>query len=182
MQLRLDKLVTLKYFKYKSLLASVSVLTLLVITFLLKANLSNSRRTETWNNAKEITSPFLLKKALSFNSTGRIDSKSIKVMPVPSQGGGNLYIFDFRSPQLCGIGGCLYLVYHESGKLVFSLIAHQNLPPKEEVIRTSDTIANEFPCLVVTQPTANENIVSRTDYCYQGEGFIRFNQVFSVAK
>jgi hypothetical protein len=30
--------------------------------------------------------------------------------------------------------------YHESGKLVLQLIANPNLPPKEQLFRTSDTV------------------------------------------
>jgi hypothetical protein len=182
MQLRLNKLIKLKYLKYQAILASVSLGILFVTAFLLKANFTNNSSTQTWRDAKEIAPPFLIKKALSFNSVGRIDEKSIKVMQIPSQGAGDLYIFDFRLPQLCGLGGCLYLVYHESGKFLLSLIANPNLPPKEKLLRTSDTIAGEFPCLVVTQATTNENMVSHTQYCYQSEKFIRLNEAFSVVR
>jgi hypothetical protein len=182
MQLILNKFASLKSFKYQAILASASVVILLGTAFLLRANLANNNRTATWRTAKEIAPPFLIKKVLFLNSIARIDDKSIKVMQIPSQGAGDLYIFDFRSPQLCGIAGCLYLVYHESGKLLLPLIANPNLPPKEELIRTSDTIAGEFPCLVVTQPTANENMISHTKYCYQNGRFIRLNEDFSKSK
>lgn len=178
MQLRFKKFTKLKYFKYQAILASVAIVSLLITVFLLKANIANNNHKATWRNAKEIAPPFLIKKVLSLNSIARIDDKSVKVMQIPSQGAGDLYIFDLRSPQLCGMGGCLYLIYHESGKLLLPLIANPNLPPKEELMRASNTIAGESPCLVVTQPTANETILSRTKYCYQNKKFIRFNEEF----
>ncbi|NJL10135.1 MAG: hypothetical protein HC908_08095 [Calothrix sp. SM1_7_51] len=100
-------------------------------------------------------------------------------MKIPSQGAGALYIFDFRSPQFCGIGGCFYAVYHEGGNLVLQLIANPYLPAKEKLVRASDKVIGGFPCLAVTQPTAREKMVSHSEYCYQNGRFIRFNQTFS---
>ncbi|BAY67050.1 hypothetical protein NIES22_71940 (plasmid) [Calothrix brevissima NIES-22] len=182
MQLKLNRFTRLKLFKYQAMLAIATIFSLLGTAFLFKVHIANNNRTTTWRNAKEIAPPLLIKKVLSLNPIARIDDKSLKVMQIPSQGAGDLYIFDLRSPQLCGIGGCLYLIYHESGKLLLPLIANPNLPPKEELMRASNTITGKFPCLVVTQPTLNENILSRTKYCYQNQKFIRFNEEFFSSK
>jgi hypothetical protein len=180
MQLIFRQFFNLKYPKYQATLAITCVVLFVVPALLLKSNFSKKSHAPTWQDASDIAPPSLVKKALSFDSTGRIDDKSIKVMQIPSQGSGHLYIFDFRSPQLCGVGGCVYLVYHESGKLLLQLIANPNLPPKEELFRTSDTVINGFPCLVVTQTTATENMVSHTQYCYQSGRFVRLNEAFST--
>ena len=133
-----------------------------------------------WKNAEETTPQSLLKKILFQDSIGHINISSIKVIQVPTQGTGNLYIFDFRSPQLCGAGGCFYSVYNESGKPLLELIANPHLPPKENLIQVTNTVHQSFPCLVITQNTAMENIVSRTQYCYQGKSYVRFNQALTA--
>lgn len=182
MQLIFKQFPNLKYPKAQVIVV-ISCLVLFVVSALLvKFNFSKKSHAPIWQDARNSAPPSLVKKVLSFDSTGRIDDKSIKVMQIPSQGSGHLYIFDFRSPQFCGVGGCVYPVYHESGKLLLQLIASPNLPPKEELFRTSDTVINKFPCLVVTQTTATENMVSRTQYCYQSGRFVRLNEAFSVVK
>ena len=180
MQLIFRYFPNLKYPNFQVIVAISGLVLFVVPALLLKSNFSKKSHAPTWQDASDIAPPSLVKKALSFDSTGKIDDKSIKVMQIPSQGSGHLYIFDFRSPQLCGVGGCVYPVYHESGKLVLQLIANPNLPPEEQLFRTSDTVIGEFPCLVVTQTTATENMVSRTQYCYQSGRFVRFNEAFSV--
>lgn len=142
-------------------------------------SLKNSRA-PTWESAEDSTPKPLLKKVLSQDSIRYIHVSSIKVMQVSSQGTGNLYIFDFRSPQLCGTGGCFYSVYNESGKPLLELIANPNLPLQENLIQVSNTVNQGFPCLVITQNTAIVNIVSRTQYCYQGRSYVRFNQALNA--
>ncbi len=180
MQLIFRYFPNLKYPKSQVIVVISGLVLFVVSALLLKSNFSKKSHAPTWQDASDIAPPSLVKKALSFDSTGKIDDKSIKVMQIPSRGSGQLYIFDFRSPQLCGIGGCVYLVYHESGKLLLQLIANPNLPPEEQLFRISDTVIDEFPCLVVTQTTATENMVSRTQYCYQSGRFVRLNEAFSV--
>jgi hypothetical protein len=97
-------------------------------------------------------------------------------MQIPSSGSGKVYIFDFRSSQLCGTGGCVYPMYHERGKLLLLLIANPNLPPKEDLIKISDTVNQGFPCLVITQNTTIYNMVSHIQYCYESGKYARFNE------
>jgi hypothetical protein len=168
-----------KIFKYQVILVIGIVTSFVLVALIVKLKLLYSSNAPTWKNAKDNAPQSVVKKALSFDSTLRIDEKSVKVVPMPSQNAGTLYIFDFRSPQLCGIGGCLYEVYHESGKLLLQLIANPNLPPKENLIAFADTESQGFPCLIFTQNTTSENMVSRTLYCFQGEKYVRFNQALT---
>jgi hypothetical protein len=154
---------------------------LVVVTIsILNINSLENSRASTWKSAEDSTPQPLLKKILSQDSIRHINISLIKVMQVPSQGTGNLYIFDFRSPQLCGTGGCFYSVYNESGKPLLKLIANSHLPPKENLIQVSNTVRQGFPCLVITQNTAMENMVSRTQYCYQDREYVRFNQALTA--
>jgi hypothetical protein len=141
---------------------------------------SNKSSTTTWKIAKDTVAAPLLKKVLSSASTLQIDEKSVKVMQIPSQGAGNIFVFDFHSPQLCGTAGCLYQVYHESGRLLLSVMANRNLPPNEELIRVSSSTYQAFPCLVLTQITEMENMVSRNDYCFNSGEYTRMNETWTA--
>jgi hypothetical protein len=130
----------------------------------------------TWKKAEEVTPSSLLKQVTSKKETRYLNISSIQAMQIPSQGAGNLYIFDFRSPQLCGAGGCLYSIYNESGQPVLEFIALSHLPPKQKLIEVLDTVNQGFPCLKVTQTTNMDNKMSQTEFCYRNNRYIRFNK------
>ncbi len=143
-----------------------------------KKNINQNNNQTSWshiNNNKEVPIS-VLKNLRNTSIVGEIKENAIKVMEIQSLGKGKLYIFDFNSPQLCGVGGCLYSIYHESGQLLLQLIANPHLPPKENFIQVSNTISQEFPCLTITQNTNVENTVSHTLYCYQDGKYTRFNE------
>jgi hypothetical protein len=133
--------------------------------------------TAIWENAS-ITPQHLLKQVISQNSVRYLKISSMQVMRISSPGAGKLYIFDFRSPQLCGTGGCLYSVYHESGKLLLEFVANPHLPLKEKLIQVDDTVNQGFPCLIVTQNLNQDNLLSQTQFCYQDGKYIRLNKHF----
>jgi len=180
MQSIINRFPTIKSAKHQTILA-IGCMALFVVSALLVKATSSINRVPvlTWTDAQNIVPASLIKKALRENSTGDVEAKSIKVLQVPSQGAGKLYIFDFQSPQLCGANGCVYPVYQESGKLLLSVIANPNLPKGEVLIRASDTVRNGFSCLVITQNTSIEGMVSRSQYCYQGAGFVKFNEALT---
>lgn len=142
---------------------------------------SNKSYIPTWNNTKDVVTEALLQQVVSSASLNKLDEKSIKVMQIPSQGAGNIFVFDFRSHQLCGSGGCLYQVYHESGRLLLEVMANGKLPPKQELIKVSNSNIQAFPCLTFTQTTAIENMVSHTDYCFDSGRYIRVNETVRLS-
>ncbi|MFH7023963.1 MAG: histidine kinase [Heteroscytonema crispum UTEX LB 1556] len=156
-----------------ALLTTIIVFSSLVLN---RKSSSNKSYTPTWKPAKEIVSAPLLKKVLASASTNKLDEQAVKVMPITSSDGVHVFVFDFRSPQLCGAGGCLYQVYHESGKLLLQVMANPHVPPKEDLIRVSSRDLQVFPCLIFTQTTDMENIVSRTDYCFDSGRYTRFGE------
>lgn len=180
MQSIINRFPTIKSAKHQAILA-IGCMALFVVPALLVKTTSSINRVPvlTWTDAQNIVPASLIKSALRENSTGDVEAKSIKVLQLPSQGAGKLYIFDFQSPQLCGTGGCVYPVYQQSGKLLLSLIANPNLPKGEVLIRPDDTVRNGFSCLVITQTTSIEGMVSRSQYCYQGKGFFKFNEALT---
>ncbi|MGB3656243.1 MAG: hypothetical protein WBA41_34215, partial [Rivularia sp. (in: cyanobacteria)] len=105
----------------------------------------------TWKNVDEVVPKPLLKKVVNKKSTRYLDISSIKVMQIQSRGAGNLYIFDYGSPQLCGAGGCLYSVYNSDGKTLLEFIANPKLPKSQKLITVGENVNQGFPCLNITQ-------------------------------
>ncbi|BAY23855.1 hypothetical protein NIES2100_36480 [Calothrix sp. NIES-2100] len=173
----------LKTYNIKLLIILMLILAFLSLTlacFLWVFNSSsNKSRTPTWKPAKEIVNAPLFKKVLANASTNKLDDQAVKVMPITSSNGVHVFVFDFRSPQLCGASGCLYQVYHESGKLLLQVIANPHLPPKEDLIKVSSRDLQAFPCLIFTQTTDMENMVSRTDYCFDSGRYTRFGETWT---
>jgi hypothetical protein len=159
------------------LLTTIIVLSSLVLN--LKSS-SNKSRTPTWKSAKDVVNERLLKQVLASASTNKLDEKAVKVMPITSSDSVHVFVFDFHSPQLCGASGCLYQVYHESGKLLLQVIANPHLPPKEDLIKVSSRALQAFPCLIFTQTTDMENMVSRTDYCFDSGRYTRFGETWTA--
>jgi hypothetical protein len=153
----------------------IAILTI-TMTPISHTHLFSNTRTFTWKEATSNTPSSLLKQVLSVKTMRQIDEKLIHVMQIPSREGKNFYVFDFRSPQLCGSKGCLYQIYDQSGQQHLELIANPNLPPSEKLIQVSNTSSQGFPCLIITQATTTENLVSRSLYCYRDSTYVRLNQ------
>jgi hypothetical protein len=145
------------------------------VSFLITYLSPNSKLTG-WQNADNLAPKPLLKTVLSQKSIRNLDISSIKVLTIPSRSAGNLYIFDYRSSQLCGAAGCLYSVYNESGNILLEFLANPYLPRKENLIQATDIDNSGFPCLIITQSTEQKNIVSMTRYCYEKGKYIRLNK------
>ncbi len=159
----------------------LAFLSLTLACFLWVFNSSSNRsQTPNWKSAKDVVNERLLKQVLSSASTNKLDEKAVKVMSISSSDGVHVFVFDFHSPQLCGAGGCLYRVYHESGKLLLQVIANPQLPLKEDLIRVSSRNLQAFPCLIFTQTTDMENMVSRTNYCFDSGRYTRFGETWTA--
>ncbi|MDY6897589.1 MAG: histidine kinase [Cyanobacteriota bacterium] len=141
-------------------------------------SLFQSHHITTWENADEVIPKPLLKKVVTKKSTRYLDISLIKVMQIPTQGAGNLYIFNYGSPQLCGAAGCLYSVYNDSGKLLLEFIAHSQIPKSQKLIKVGENVNQGFPCLNITQFTDTDKLLSQTEFCYQNDDYVRLNKSF----
>ncbi|MGB6298373.1 MAG: histidine kinase [Rivularia sp. (in: cyanobacteria)] len=162
------------------LIICIIVITLTVST--LYKSLFKNHSITTWKNADEVVPKLLLKKVVTKQSTRYLDISSIKVMRIPSQGAGNLYLFDYGSPQLCGAGGCLYSVYNDSGKTLLEFIANPKLPKSQKLIKVGDNVNQGFPCLNITQVTDTDKLLSQTEFCYQNGNYVPLNKNFITEK
>ena len=148
----------------------------------LNYNLSENKDIATWKSVEEVTPKSLLKKVLSKKTARYLDIPSIKVMQIPSNGSGDLYIFDYGSPQLCGAGGCLYSVYNSDGKTLLEFIANPKLPKSQKLIKVGENVNQGFPCLNITQITDTDKLLSQTEFCYQNGNYVPLNKNFITEK
>ncbi|BAY86031.1 hypothetical protein NIES267_55370 [Calothrix parasitica NIES-267] len=162
------------------LIICIIVMTLTIST--LYKSLFQNHPITTWKNADEVIQKSLIKKVITKKSTRYLDISSIKVMQIPSNGSGNLYIFDYGSPQLCGAGGCLYSVYNSDGKTLLEFIANPKLPKSQKLIKVGENVNQGFPCLNITQITGTDKLLSQTEFCYQNGHYIRLNKSFISEK
>ncbi|AKG21344.1 hypothetical protein [Calothrix sp. 336/3] len=169
----IGKFPSIKFENYR-LIFFISVVAFSV-SFLI-AYLSPNSKSKGWQDSESFAPQPLLKTVLYQKSIRHLDASFIKILRIPSRGSGNLYIFDYRSPKLCGNAGCLYSVYNESGNILLEFIANPYLPPKENLIQVINLDNSGFPCLIITQSTAQGNLVSRTRYCYHKGKYIRLDK------
>ncbi len=161
--------------------AIILIIMALTVSTLYQSLLKNHSITS-WKNADEVVPKPLLKKVVTKQSTRYLDISSIKVMRIPPQGAGNLYLFDYGSPQLCGAAGCLYSVYNFDGKTLLEFIANPKLPKSQKLIKVGENVNQGFPCLNITQITDTNKLLSQTEFCYQNGHYVRLNKSFISEK
>ncbi len=88
-----------------------------------------------------------------------------------------LYIFDFRTDELCGEIGCLYAIYTPRQQRVFSGLLDTPLSEKSAFEGVRRYSREGFPCLRINQNKSEELQVSNL-YCYQGTRLVRINRSF----
>jgi hypothetical protein len=164
--------------KNKFIVLIIFVIILIFTISALSYNLSENKDIATWKSVEEVTPQSLLKKVLTQKANRYLDISTIKVMRIPSKGAGNLYIFDYGSPKLCGAAGCLYSVYNSEGKTLLEFIANRNLPVGENLVEVSKTVNQGFPCLTITQRTNTDKLLSQTEFCYQQGKYVALNKSF----
>ena len=178
MQSNLCNFYKIRLSKSQTIILIISIIVMTLIVSKLYKSLFQNHSTTTWENADEVVPKLILKKVVTKKSTRYLDISSIKVMQIPSKGVGNLYIFDYGSPQLCGAGGCLYSVYNSDGKTLLEFIANPQPPTAQELVKVSKTVNQRFPCLTITQGTNIDKLLSQTKFCYQQGKYIRLNKNF----
>ena len=182
MQLHICQFSKLQLSKHKVVYLTLLGIFIISIILAFYHNLSRKKRITTWKNVEEVTPKYLIKKVITKKSTRYLDISSIKVMQIPSNGSGNLYIFDYGSPQLCGAGGCLYSVYNSDGKTLLEFIANPQLPKSQKLIKVGENVNQGFPCLNITQITDTDKLLSKTEFCYQNGHYVPLNKSFISEK
>jgi hypothetical protein len=153
------------------------IMYLLVFLFVL-LSLYMAKNKADLNASASKVSPDLVKKAVTENYFPISEKKQIspKILRLEGQKDfyptgidrKKLYVFNFDTPDLCGVAGCLYAVYSSNGQKLLSFYLQQ---PKNTDLFVVDENQKDLSCLKVTQPALPKRLIE-TRYCYQGEGLI----------
>ena len=168
---------------FKILFILISCVSIAIFLWMLNraSSINKTNKIEySWQNAVDIVPQPLLTQVLSSFSKTKLDKKSIKVLKIPSTGAGTLFIFDFRSSQLCGIGGCLYQVYHSEGKRFLEIIANPQLPPSQQLIKVENDSYKPFPCITFSQQTTMKYMISENKYCFDTGRYTYFYETWTT--
>ena len=153
-----------------------------ILLWMLKTPSSNKKVKDfeyNWQNAVDVVPQTLLAQVKSSLPETKLDKKSIKVLKISLDSGGELFVFDYRSPELCGVGGCLYEVYRSEGERLLQIIANPNLPPSQQLIKIDDSVFKPFPCLIFTQNTTYKRMVSENEYCFDTGRYSHFHETWT---
>lgn len=160
--------------KFKIIAVSL-LLAILIIFLIFVSNQFNKPKDFKWNNAKAYLSLSLLNEVI--NDKPQIKPDNLKFIPLSK----DIYLFDFNSPEFCGIAGCIYSLYDAIGRSRLEIVADSSLPPqsKFKFIDIKQNTSNKFPCIIFSQADWIEPKISHTEFCYVESKFRPVNQTFS---
>jgi hypothetical protein len=153
----------MRWFQKLSRHAQICLVVCIILPFFFTVGLLAAKpNSQDFVDAHRIASAFLIKKVIAENyiSINPINPKALKI-----DGENPLYIFDFNTPDICGVGGCLYVGYLADGKRVLSLYLKEL--PKNIKLFSADSHQNHYPCVAVSQVDSKSRLVKKR-YCYQG--------------
>ncbi|MBV6622671.1 MAG: hypothetical protein KI793_06945 [Rivularia sp. (in: Bacteria)] len=153
-----------------------------ILLWMLKTPSSNKKVKDfeyNWQNAVDVVPQPLLAQVKSSLPETKLDKKSIKVLKISLDSGGELFVFDYRSPKLCGVGGCLYEVYHSEGERFLQIIADPKLPASQKFIHVKNYTFMPFPCLIFTQKTNMNSMLSLNKYCFDLGRYTHFHETWT---
>jgi hypothetical protein len=153
----------MRWFQKLSRQAQICLVVCIILPFLFTVGLlAESPNSQDFAEAHRVAPSVLINKVIAENyaSTNPITPKALKI-----DGENSIYIFDFNTPDLCGVGGCLYVGYVPDGTRVLSLYLKE-LPKNVKLVSASG-VENHYPCLAISQADSKNRIV-KIRYCYQG--------------
>ena len=153
-----------------------------ILLWMLKTPSSNKKVKDfeyNWQNAVDVVPQSLLAQVKSSLPETKLDKKSIKVLKISLDSGGELFVFDYRSPKLCGVGGCLYEVYHSEGERFLQIIADPKLPASQKFLHVKNYTFMPFPCLIFTQKTNMNSMLSLNKYCFDLGRYTHFHETWT---
>ncbi len=162
--------------KPKTSIAVFGAINLLLLCLFTLLNSSTQVNTE-WESAVLTVPNDVLEIAINdyFSHSRSIPKNQFKALKIAGDDNHNLYFIDFNSKELCGSGGCLYVLYDAHGKQFLKLLLNRNLPKNTNLVSILNEAKNGFPCLGITQSVERRNATSHTTYCYEGTGFVKIN-------
>jgi hypothetical protein len=146
-------------------LSSLSLLLAIVALFI--SDGSKAEGTEQWHPLSELVSPQQLTQIIADNTAPSADRLEIANTAVGLLED-DLLVIDFKSPQLCGRGGCSIVGYRAStGEQVLSTYALQT-GADQPIVELVDRAGAEFPCLLIAPSLgATAQGLTRDALCYR---------------
>ncbi len=127
-----------------------------------------------WQQASAVVPPDVLKNAIERiypSKTTPPNPQSMRVLKIAAERGKTLYFIDFHTKNLCGVGGCLYVLYDETGKLLMSVLLRPELPQGASLVAVLERTRNGYPCFSISQSGDQDRITQNREYCHEGVGF-----------
>lgn len=138
----------------------------------------------TWQPAQKVVESAWLQRILKqnfqpINNELLPAPDGVKVVTVAAEK--RYFVFDFNTPKLCGVAGCLYSAYTTDGNNLLSLILNPQLPNKFNLLVQSSEKRNGYPCLDVFQKSSNELVVN-SHFCFESGRLVLLNQSLNEVK
>jgi hypothetical protein len=154
----------MRWFQKLSRQAQLCLVVCIILPFFFTIGLLAAKpNSQDFVDAHRIAPAGLIKKVITENYFSTNKTPSLKALKL--EGENPLYIFDFNTPDLCGVGGCLYVGYLADGTRVLSLYLKEL--PENIKLFSADSTQNHYPCVAVSQTDSKSRLVKKR-YCYQG--------------
>jgi hypothetical protein len=122
---------------------------------------------EAWQPLSELVSAAELAQIIADNTAPSADRRAISHTAVGLLEG-DLLVIDFKTPQLCGVGGCSIVGYRAStGEQILSTYAVQTGAGKP-IVELVERAGTELPCLLIAPSVgATAQGLTRDALCYR---------------
>ncbi|MBD2694165.1 hypothetical protein [Anabaena catenula] len=130
--------------------------------------------TVNWKKAVDVVSTPVLEQVIRDNTelNTKVAVENILVWDVGVKDG-NFKLFNFNTPEVCGVLGCLYAGYwfkpNQPITQVFLSYLNPNLPPGKQLLAIGETRNQSLPCIKVLQ-TENQQL-RQLNYCFNGNRY-----------
>ncbi|MGA9381765.1 MAG: hypothetical protein WBV73_23635 [Phormidium sp.] len=152
------------------------ILFLLLSVILGTAGCSTSAATIPWSVATKVVPVETVRAVITENTRLNPQSTASNVLAWTVNGqAGNLVVFDFNNPGVCGSQGCLYTAYLIKKNTpivrVFCSYLNPNLPPNQLLFQVTNDLTNTstLPCLQVQQPSGED--IRQLVFCYNSRKY-----------
>ncbi len=88
------------------------------------------------------------------------------------------YFIDFNNPNLCGSGGCLFLLSDNKGNELVSQLLSRQLPKNVNLFSLQENTSDDATlkkCFLIAQSSKQVNTINYKKYCHVGNTFTLIN-------
>lgn len=156
---------------------------LLLSVLLSLGGCSLNAATVTWNKAVDFVPSSVVRQVIVENTglNPKASAENILAWKVTGKDG-NFILFNFNTPDVCGVLGCLYAGYwfkkYQPITQVFLSYLNPKLPPGEKLLAVGNNHGLLLPCIIVMQTEKQQ--IRQLNYCFNGNHYqVADSQVFT---